>query len=208
MKRCPQCNRTFWDDTYTFCLEDGSLLSAPFDHQQTLVLPSTPYPNSQDAPTILDIQTKKRRITKTEELYFDFWNNFNEFSRATGTFLNLHKSYPQYWYPFSVGRGNTIIISLTASLQKRRLGCEIYLTGINAKKYFKLLEKDKEAVEEKAGKLDWQELPEKQDCRIILYRYNVDISDKKNWNDAYAWLKSEAELFYNTFVPLIGVLPR
>ena len=30
MKRCPTCERTF-DDTLTFCLVDGSILSAPFD---------------------------------------------------------------------------------------------------------------------------------------------------------------------------------
>lgn len=30
MKSCPTCNRTF-EDTFTFCLIDGSVLSAPFD---------------------------------------------------------------------------------------------------------------------------------------------------------------------------------
>lgn len=31
MKKCPQCNRTYADDGFTFCLEDGALLSAPYD---------------------------------------------------------------------------------------------------------------------------------------------------------------------------------
>jgi hypothetical protein len=34
MKSCPACNRTF-EDTFTFCLVDGSILSAPFDPQAT-----------------------------------------------------------------------------------------------------------------------------------------------------------------------------
>ncbi len=38
MKRCPQCNRTYSDDTFSFCLEDGVLLSAPFNSEKTLVL--------------------------------------------------------------------------------------------------------------------------------------------------------------------------
>lgn len=38
MKSCPTCNRTF-EDTWTFCLADGSLLSAPFDPQATQRLP-------------------------------------------------------------------------------------------------------------------------------------------------------------------------
>jgi hypothetical protein len=31
MKRCPDCKRTYADDTLTFCLADGALLSAPYD---------------------------------------------------------------------------------------------------------------------------------------------------------------------------------
>src|SRR5687767_6516181 len=33
MKRCPQCQRTYADDTTTFCLADGALLSAPYNPQ-------------------------------------------------------------------------------------------------------------------------------------------------------------------------------
>jgi hypothetical protein len=40
MKACPTCNRTYFDDTFTFCLSDGALLSAPYDPQATLILPS------------------------------------------------------------------------------------------------------------------------------------------------------------------------
>jgi hypothetical protein len=32
MKQCPACNRTYGDDSITFCLADGALLSAPYDH--------------------------------------------------------------------------------------------------------------------------------------------------------------------------------
>jgi hypothetical protein len=38
MKSCPTCNRTF-EDTFTFCLVDGSILSAPFDPQTTQKMP-------------------------------------------------------------------------------------------------------------------------------------------------------------------------
>ena len=34
MKSCPTCNRTF-EDTFTFCLVDGAILSAPFDPHAT-----------------------------------------------------------------------------------------------------------------------------------------------------------------------------
>ena len=44
MKSCPTCKRTF-DDTMTFCLVDGSILSAPFDPKATEHLPSSRDPD-------------------------------------------------------------------------------------------------------------------------------------------------------------------
>ncbi len=43
MKACPTCNRTYADESLTYCLADGSLLSAPYDPEATqrLHLPHT-----------------------------------------------------------------------------------------------------------------------------------------------------------------------
>jgi hypothetical protein len=38
MKQCSRCHQTYDDDTYKYCLEDGSLLSKVFDVNATLVL--------------------------------------------------------------------------------------------------------------------------------------------------------------------------
>jgi hypothetical protein len=38
MKQCPQCNRTYADNTLTFCLADGALLSAPYDSEATQIM--------------------------------------------------------------------------------------------------------------------------------------------------------------------------
>jgi hypothetical protein len=39
MKTCPACNRTYSDETLSYCLADGSLLSAPYDPEATQRLP-------------------------------------------------------------------------------------------------------------------------------------------------------------------------
>jgi len=44
MKSCPVCKRTF-DDSLTFCLEDGSLLSAPLDPPPGVPAPTEPVIN-------------------------------------------------------------------------------------------------------------------------------------------------------------------
>lgn len=58
MKRCPTCERTF-EDTFTFCLIDGSVLSAPSDDQATQALeaplsvkPAITSPASPVTPTL------------------------------------------------------------------------------------------------------------------------------------------------------------
>lgn len=49
MKICPTCNRTYADETLTFCLDDGSTLSAFYDPHVTQRIP--PPRNTDQAPT-------------------------------------------------------------------------------------------------------------------------------------------------------------
>jgi hypothetical protein len=106
----------------------------------------------------------------------------------------------------AVGRSK-FLIAVKASVQKQRLGCELYLRGVNAGTAFKLLLEQKEDIEKATGPLEWQELPEKQDCRIIVHRTDVDITEQSEWEVAHRWLKDKAELFHNTFSPRVKALP-
>jgi hypothetical protein len=51
MKSCPKCNRTYFDETFAFCLADGTLLTAPFDPEATQVLPTAIDPPARVAGT-------------------------------------------------------------------------------------------------------------------------------------------------------------
>lgn len=48
MKSCPTCNRTY-EDTFTFCLVDGAILSAPFDPK--LTQPRPDFGRTEPPPT-------------------------------------------------------------------------------------------------------------------------------------------------------------
>lgn len=50
MKKCPACGRAYHDDTINFCLEDGSVLTAPPYAAETLALPNRQGDNL--APTV------------------------------------------------------------------------------------------------------------------------------------------------------------
>jgi hypothetical protein len=67
MKTCPECGRTYAEESFSFCLDDGALLSAPYDPDATLVLGSTP--DKGFASTIVDHQTRgtNQRISTSRE---------------------------------------------------------------------------------------------------------------------------------------------
>lgn len=63
MKSCPECNRTF-EDTFTFCLIDGSVLSAPIDPLATQTIPE---PRQTEPPPteVLKLEETKQEIKPT-----------------------------------------------------------------------------------------------------------------------------------------------
>jgi hypothetical protein len=63
MKSCPTCNRTF-EDTLTYCLIDGSILSAPFDPHATLVIPE-PRQTKPPPTEILPVEETREEIQPT-----------------------------------------------------------------------------------------------------------------------------------------------
>ncbi|MBD0326153.1 MAG: urate hydroxylase PuuD, partial [Pyrinomonadaceae bacterium] len=49
IKQCPKCNRTYSDESLTYCLADGALLSAPRDSQATAQVAAAR--NTDETPT-------------------------------------------------------------------------------------------------------------------------------------------------------------
>src|SRR5262249_53511526 len=137
-------------------------------------------------------------LSERKVLYLNFWTAFRDYCKGKGSFLSLRKPRPQHWYNLAVGRSK-FNIALTASTMHKRIGCEIYIRGTNAKKAFKLLEQQKREIEAQLGPLDWQELPDKQDARIALYKNDVDIAHPATHASAFEWLKLKAEAFHRTF---------
>jgi hypothetical protein len=150
--------------------------------------------------------TSSGELTEAKAIYLDFWNEYKKYCTEKGTTLKIRKPRPQHWFNISIGRSAFTVV-LTASIQNRRIGCELYLRGKGAKVALKLLKKEKELIEKQTGVLDWQELPGKQDARIALYRQNVDIRDHGIWPEAHKWHKENAENFHKAFYPLLKALP-
>jgi hypothetical protein len=88
-----------------------------------------------------------------------------------------------------------------------RLGCELYLRGLSAKQSFRALKKSQQDIEAVLGTLDWQELPEKQDCRIVDYLKDFDPRQRGDWDRGFGWMKKRAEEFRSVFAPRVRAVP-
>lgn len=152
------------------------------------------------------IKSDERRITELDSLYLEFWSAFKEYCDSRGTTLKLGKPTTKHWFRMAVGRSK-FSLNLTLSAQKKRAGCEIYIRGKTAKSAFGLLKERRTAIEAETGRLEWQELPHRQDSRIAAYRQDADIADRSDWDDLFAWLKDRGELFHRVFAPMIRALP-
>ena len=139
-------------------------------------------------------------------MYLEFWTEFKDYCLEKKTFLRIGKPHPQHWLSMSIGRSQ-FSLAVTVSTQKRRACCEVYIRGKNAKKAFKLLKAEKTAIEEDTGPLQWMLLPEGQDCRIAMFRPDIDISNRAGRPELYQWLMGKAELFHKTFSSRIKALP-
>jgi hypothetical protein len=131
-------------------------------------------------------------------LYLDFWESFRDFCLKQRLDLKLRQPTARHYYNLSIGRSK-FSLALKISAMRKRIACEIYLRGRNAKQAFKLLERDKASIEAKTGPLVWMELPSKQDCRIVKFREQIDIEDRDQWPDAFEWLSQQARLFLDAF---------
>jgi len=154
---------------------------------------------------LVSVKAEEKELSDTQVLYQTFWTAFKDHCQQKGSTLKLRKPLAQHWMSLAVGRTN-FNVSLTASKQKGRIGCELYIHGPTAKRALQLLQEQKEKVEQLTGPLDWQDIEGSNDCRIVLYREGIDVAAKEKWEDAFTWLRAKGEQFCQVFAPRVQAL--
>jgi hypothetical protein len=137
-------------------------------------------------------------ISETKSLYLELWTAFRDYCRARGESFSLQTPPARHWYTVSIGRSR-FSVGLTVSTMHKRLGCELYLRGNTAKQAFRLLKEGQNDIERELGSLEWLELPEGQDCRIVDYLQDFDPRNRQDWDRGFGWLKKRAEEFRSVF---------
>jgi hypothetical protein len=66
----------------------------------------------------------------------------------------------------------------------------------------------KGAIEAKLGfPLEWQELPDRNACRIAAYRPDGPLHDESRWEEYVDWIVGRIALMDSVFRPIVKGLP-
>lgn len=158
--------------------------------------------------TIVESQVMGK-LSDTKQLYLRYWDGFKHFlSERPNTVLRSQKPSPQHWTNLAIGRSG-FTLSATASVEKQRLGAEIYIQpkDIDPKTAFHALLSSRQEIEDALGfPLEWQELPEAKGSRIVVFRQDVDIALEASWPSQFVWLAENLEKLHYVFGPRIKKL--
>lgn len=130
-------------------------------------------------------------LSDTKKLQLDFWQSFVEYAYAKPEFaavFSKRKAQPQHWYDVSLGR-SAYHCSMTVDTQKKRVGCEIYISEDKAT--YEKFKAQKAEIETVFGsKMEWIEATKA--CRIIG-RSSGDIKKGHDaWPELFDWFVASA----------------
>ncbi|MFC3146446.1 DUF4268 domain-containing protein [Piscinibacterium candidicorallinum] len=144
----------------------------------------------------------------TKQLQHRFWTGLVEYEASNRARFRFQTPKAQHWIISTIGRAG-FHIGFTVNTRDRRLGVELYINAEDAKSQFQRLREQRQSIEQAFGAaLDWQELPERNGCRIALYGHEgFDLEDEGSWPTAFAWMSQQGARFHEVFRPVVKALP-
>jgi hypothetical protein len=99
------------------------------------------------------------------------------------------------------------VLNAAINRQKQHVRAEAYITTAKAKEFFSRLKAQKDAIEKELGyPLEWQELPEKQDCRVAIILNDVDPENRSDWPRQHEWLAKHLNDLHRVFAQRVAAL--
>jgi len=145
-------------------------------------------------------------LTETKLLQQEYWAALREVLIDRKSVVKPQKPLPQHWANFAVGR-SYFWMNATVNTQKKVIQVSLSCNAKEALAYFRLLEHEKEAIEEEIGEaLDWEELPSRKEKRIAIRKNNADPTNKADWPAQHQWMAEKLEAFYKSFSPRVKEL--
>lgn len=139
-------------------------------------------------------------LTDIRMLQRDYWESLHRYlDQEKGPVSGNRTALPQSWMWYSIGRTG-FYVGATMVRPRRQIRAEVYIAGKSAAAYFNLLLDQKCEIERELGfELDWEELPEKRDCRISICLSNLNPEDRKDWQRQHEWLAAHVNRLHQVF---------
>lgn len=138
-------------------------------------------------------------LTETKQLQQEYWAALREYMVENGFSVKPTKPLPQHWMNFAIGRQN-FQLQAYANTKEGRIALGLVMTGPNAKPHFHLLSQERKEIEEEFGEpLEWVELPERKESRVMLHNLEADPNDRVSWPVQHAWLSEKLDGFDSVF---------
>ena len=140
----------------------------------------------------------------------EYWTKLVEcIQKQPSPLRTFPKPQSQSWFEFPVEPPE---FNLVATMQKQheRIRAALYIRGPNAKRFFGLLQEQKEEIEEVLGyPLNWEASPSEQDARInkqdayiAVYRKD-DPYNQDGWPEQHKWFVDHLNGLHNVFASRI-----
>jgi len=139
--------------------------------------------------------------SKLQLQQLDFFDDVRLYGEEHSTMVSSwRKPLPKHWYDISIGVG-TSFLRLTVNSREQSVAVALVISsGDKAKNkaLFREYFDKKDDVVAALGELDWRELPEKKESRIVK-RAHFDFQDDSQRSEAIVWLVETADDFIRVF---------
>ncbi len=149
------------------------------------------------------LEEEAGNLTLTKRYQLELWESLiDEFARSAPD-IKASKARAQHYLNFFIGVTG-FGFATTVNTRNDRIAAELYIDHPESKRMFNTLQLQKEYIHSKLGFLmEWNELPNKHACRIIIYKNNCPLSDKNRWHEYNSWFVQHIVSIYKVFKPLV-----
>jgi hypothetical protein len=138
-------------------------------------------------------------ITETKQMQLEYWTALAERLEEHSSRIRPRTPRPRHWANFAVGRSGC---HLAARVNTRDKCVAVVLTikkQGEAEALFRLLERDKEAINEEIGvEPEWLPKPDKKRC-MVQYEWDADPTDRDAWTEQHRRMTELLNSFHRAF---------
>jgi len=151
-------------------------------------------------------ETVEGDVSDTGLLQLDYWASLRALLLKRKSVVSAQKPLPRCWAVYAIGRAYFELFA-SINITKSFIKVEVICLPPEARAHVALLQEDKEAIEKEIGcSLEWEQLPNRKNGRIVLRKEGVDPANRDDWPAQHLWMAEKLEALHKAFSPRIREL--